>query len=521
MFFIIERVKMKSIIFFKFIFLFLITVFLFSSIELMAATKLAKNNFYKSITENDSILLATYVQGGKTKCKVKIKTDFTGKETGTIIIKGIDNEKLRQEINLEPLKPNRDYIFIVSKKDNSFILDPDSVIIPVMKDKAQFSLNTPYKPSFWHDLDINFMKILFTAIREKASATMLTTDTEIALQSIFEDKVDKKDFSTVRGILNLAALTSVRLNEEKYTSIISGNDLTACVALKHSTKIMGKDFFLTKIAPNLESYKGDSLIAATEAAIDSESTEVETQLEKLLQKIQTYNPSSSECFPEEKPMSNKAKMIQAIVEINSQDTRKILLRELSTNNPDWLEQVLLIMAQYEGEDLVDIVLTASSADSVTSQQRINFNNYFMAIKSKENAKYLEKRFETSSGIFQSKVILLIIGSYGYKDSLDFLIKVLNEDSKEEIRTAAAIALGSLKSAEAVEPLRNFITKETSILAKSIAIDSMAKIPSDKVQVALKEIIKNEQNSKIREDAAKALEDNLFILRYGESKEKYE
>lgn len=512
---------MKNVNFFKVFFVSLIVAFLFSSVKVAAATKLDKNNFYKAISENDSILLATYIQGGRTKCKVKIKNDFTGNQSGTVIIKGLDNEKLRQKINLESLKQNRDYLFIVSKKDKSFLLDPNSVIIPVIKDKALFSLNTPYKPSFWHDLDMDFIKIFIAAVKEKSADKIITTDTEIALQSIFEEKVDEKEFSTVRGILNLAALTSIRLNEEKYTAILNGNNLTACVALKYSTKIMGKEFFLTKIAPNLESYTGDSLIAATAAAIDSDSPKVEKQLEKLLQNVKTYNPSSSECFPEEKPLSNKAKMIQAIVEINSPDTRNILLKELSTDNSDWIEQVLLIMAQYEGEDLVDIVLTAASRDTVVSQQRIIFNSYFKKIKSKENVRFLEKKFESSYGIIQNKMILLIVGSYGYKDSLGFLIKILNENSKEEIRTSAAIALGSLKMEEAVEPLYTFITKEKSILAKSIAIDSMAKIPSDKVQTALKKIIKTETNQKIREDASKALENNLFILRYGESKQKYE
>jgi len=116
-----------------------------------------------------------------------------------------------------------------------------------------------------------------------------------------------------------------------------------------------------------------------------------------------------------------------------------------------------------------------------------------------------------------KIILTTIGKYQYAESLPFLIKTLNEDSKEEIRTTAAMSIGQLSQVGGAKPLYDFITKEKSILAKSIAIDSLAQIPDRSVQDFLKEIIKNEQDPKIRESAVNAMEDNLFILRYGKKK----
>ena len=94
---------------------------------------------------------------------------------------------------------------------------------------------------------------------------------------------------------------------------------------------------------------------------------------------------------------------------------------------------------------------------------------------------------------------------------------MNEDSKEEIRTTAAMSIGQLGNAGGAKPLYDFIVREKSILAKSIGIQSIAKIGDKSVQEYLKKLVSEETDPKVREEAANAIEDNLFILRYGREK----
>jgi hypothetical protein len=95
---------------------------------------------------------------------------------------------------------------------------------------------------------------------------------------------------------------------------------------------------------------------------------------------------------------------------------------------------------------------------------------------------------------------------------------MNEEPKEEIRIAAAMAIGELNEAKGAKAIFQFIVRENSVLAKTIGVDAMAKIADKSVQGYLKQIVKDAKNAKVREEAANAIEDNLFILRYGRKKQ---
>jgi len=95
---------------------------------------------------------------------------------------------------------------------------------------------------------------------------------------------------------------------------------------------------------------------------------------------------------------------------------------------------------------------------------------------------------------------------------------MNEDSKEEIRTAAAMSIGELGNAGGAKPLYEFIKREKSVLTKSIGISSLAKINDRSVQDYLKALVKDEADPKVREDALNATQENQFILRYGREKD---
>ena len=81
-----------------------------------------------------------------------------------------------------------------------------------------------------------------------------------------------------------------------------------------------------------------------------------------------------------------------------------------------------------------------------------------------------------------------------------------------------MSIGQLGNAGGAKPLYDFVVREKSILAKSIGIQSLAKIGDKSVQDYLKKLVSEETDPKVREEAANAIEDNLFILRYGREKD---
>ncbi|HSA34077.1 MAG TPA: HEAT repeat domain-containing protein, partial [bacterium] len=209
--------------------------------------------------------------------------------------------------------------------------------------------------------------------------------------------------------------------------------------------------------------------------------------------------------------------LQAVIELDTPETAKIISRELATEDTAWLSTILSTLADYEGADLVQLALRAA-VNERSSERKLEYANYFDRVKSKESAAVFISLFDKNENLFWKKLILSTIGKYGYEESLPFLVKVMQESPNEEVRTTAAMAVGSLDKKDGVLPLYEFIKREKSVLAKSIAVDSMAQIADKSVQTYLKKIITEEENKKIREQAANAMEDNLFILRYGRKKQ---
>jgi len=280
---------------------------------------------------------------------------------------------------------------------------------------------------------------------------------------------------------------------------------------------MGDIFFKKHVLSKLKALPQDAQIAAAKSAALTDAKESVREISDMLKTTELYNPASSECFPEETPASNKKVFLQAVIELDTPDTKKIIARELATEDVQWLSSILGTLSEYEGADLIELTL-AASINEHSSERKLEYANYFEKIKSKESAAVLISLFDKNDNLFWKKIILSTLGKYGYEESLAFLVKVMQESQNEEVRSTAAIAVGSLDKKEGVLPLYEFVKREKSILAKSIAVDALAQIADKSVQVYLKKIITEEDQKKIREQAANALEDNLFILRYGRKKQ---
>jgi HEAT repeat protein len=166
--------------------------------------------------------------------------------------------------------------------------------------------------------------------------------------------------------------------------------------------------------------------------------------------------------------------------------------------------------------LVELVLKAATNERI-SERKLEFNNYFNKVKSKSVAETLISLFKKNENSYWKKTILSVVGTYQFPESLPFLIEVLNENPKEEIRITAAMSIGQLGRAEGAKPLYDFVVREKSILAKSIGIQSLAKIADKSVQEYLTKLASEETEPKVTEEARHAIEENLFILRYGREK----
>ena len=152
-------------------------------------------------------------------------------------------------------------------------------------------------------------------------------------------------------------------------------------------------------------------------------------------------------------------------------------------------------------------------DKGTAQESDAQEQEIAAKKAKIRTIIESDSFNKNNDSYWKKNIISIIATYKFTEFLPFLIKVMNEDSKEEIRTTAAMSIGQLGNASCAKPLYDFVVREKSILAKSIGIQSLAKIGHESVQYYLKELVNNETDPTVREEVINAIEDNLFILRY--------
>jgi len=345
---------------------------------------------------------------------------------------------------------------------------------------------------------------------------MLSDSTRQSFIELFNEYIKDKKTAELKNALAAAIHSGISFDFATYDQIIELGGTLECLAVKYSSQIMGEIYFNQNVIPKIGDMSQEANTAFAIAAMKISSKPGSKAIEKILNNIESYSPPSSECFPYPEPPSNKEFFVRAVIEIDAPETLKILSMQIQSGGSDWLATILEIISDYVGEDLTKLVLQEATKERM-SARKLEFANYFDRIKNPETAKTLIKLFDKNNDIYWKKTILATLGKYQYKKTLPFMIKALKEDSMEEIRTSAAIAIGDINSAKGAKPLYEFIVREKSILAKSIAIDSLAKIADRSVQDFLKQIIKNQENPKIRETAANAIEDNLFILRYGRKK----
>lgn len=501
-------------VFFLMIFL---TSSLFAQSVLDDKVQLKDEDFVKSIVEADTVIAGRYIQGGKTKAKVLVEKAYVGDVSGEIEIIGIDGEKLRQAFKRDAYKKADVYVFILKKGAKNYKLLENSITIPITREnKANFSFNTPHQINFWVPFDEKLLEVAIKAIREHADK-MQNESTQDAFSKLLDEYTTKKDTASLRETLAVAKLAQLSFDEEIYTNLASGTDTLSCLAVKFSGKIMGELYFDHNILPKAETLNADNQTAFGYAAMSIYSKQSVPVIGKMLNKIDLYSPASSECFPDPKPASNKEVFVRALIEIDSPDTIKLLATQLDSGDANWLAKVLSIISEYDGADLVELVLKAATNERI-SERKLEFSNYFNKVKSKDVADTLISLFNKSSDSYWKKTILSVVGTYKFPESLPFLIQIMNEDSKEEIRTTAAMSVGQLGNAGGAKPLYDFVVREKSILAKSIGIQSLAKIGDKSVQDFLKKLVSEEADPKVREEAANAIEDNLFILRYGREKD---
>ena len=501
--------------------LFLLVVFFSSSLFAQSVlddkVQLKDEEFVKSVESADAIVLGKYIQGGKTKAKVAVDKVYAGDASGDIEISGLDNERIRLRYKRDAYKAGDAYVFILKKGAKDYKLLENGITIPVTKDnKVNFSFNTPYLINFWQFFDERLLEVAIKAIREKAD-NMQNDSTKETFTQLLNEFIEKKDAASLRTALAVAKLGGLPIDDEKYNSFIAGTDTLSCLAVKFSGEIKGDLYFNQHILSKAEGFNADNQTAFGFAAMNLYSKQSVPVIGRMLNKISLYAPSSSECFPEAKPATNKEVFVRALIEIDSPDTIRLISSQLDSGDADWLSKVLAIISEYDGADLVELVLKAATSERL-SERKLEFSNYFNKVKSKEVAATLVSLFNKSGDAYWKKTILSVVGTYQFAESLPFLIQVLNEDSKEEIRTTAAMSIGQLGNAGGAKPLYDFIVREKSILAKSIGIQSIAKIGDKSVQDYLKKLVSEETDPKVREEAANAIEDNLFILRYGREKD---
>lgn len=500
-----------------FIFLtFFFTLSLFAQDSILNEDMDLKNeNFIKSIIEADNIFIGFFIQGGKTKARIRVENSFIGDAKEDVVINNIDNEKLRLKFKRGEFKKGEMYVFITKKDGEEYKLLEDSVSVPVVNNQANFSFNAPYMMNFWQPFDIRLFEVAAIGIREKADK-ISSDSTRNTFLGLVKEHLEKNNQNDLKVALTIAYLTGLSLDFETYNKMISASGTLGCLAVKYSAGIMGEIYFNQNILSKAETFGQDSQTAFALAAMEITSKQSAKVIGKILNNVSLYTPPSSECFPYTKPPTNKEFFVRAVIEIDSPETAKILSLQLESGDSEWLAAILNIISEYEGADLTQLVLAAATNERM-SERKYEFSNYFDKIKSPNTTQILISLFDKNEDLYWKKIILSTLGKYQYKESLPFLIKVLNENSKEELRTSAAIAVGSLNQVGGAKPLYDFIVREKSILAKSIAIDALAQIGDRSVQNFLKEIIKNEQDPKVREAAVNAVEDNLFILRYGKKK----
>ncbi len=471
--------------------------------------------FFDSIVGSDVVFVGEYLQGGQTKGRVRKIKNIFGSVPDEMIVTEIDNQKHWVNHRFS-YQPRTQYIFIAKKVGSDFALHADSISVPVMTDKVNFSFGTPYYNNFWQLFNLELFEAVVAAVREKATGGIQPA-TEEKLQELFKKYVAAKEINSLKALIPAVAYLSLHLDETEYGKLVGQADMLGCLAVKFSAQVMGDLFFKKHVLSKLKALPQDAQIAAAKCAAATDAKESVRELSEMLKSMELYNPASSECFPEETPPSNKRVLLQAVIELDTPDTKKIIARELGTEDVQWLSSILATLSEYEGADLIELVMNAS-VNEHSSERKLEYANYFEKIKSKESAAVLINLFDKNDNLFWKKIILSTLGKYGYEESLAFLVKVMQESQNEEVRTTAAISVGSLDKKEGVVPLYDFIKREKSILAKSIAVDALAQIADKSVQTYLKKIMTEEDQKKIREQAANALEDNLFILRYGRKKQ---
>ena len=97
----------------------------------------------------------------------------------------------------------------------------------------------------------------------------------------------------------------------------------------------------------------------------------------------------------------------------------------------------------------------------------------------------------------------ILGEIGSEDSVDILIKCLN-DKHDGVQFHAAVALGKIAYEKAVNPLIEKLAKGIDPLLKSEAIVALGKIGDKKAVKPLVKVLQNDEDVFVRHHVAKTL-----------------
>jgi hypothetical protein len=128
---------------------------------------LKSEDFIKGIKDSDTIFIGKYLRGGRKLAKITVVENLAGSANGDVVLNSMDSLKIASKYKLEPLKASNIYIFFATTKGSKLFLNPNSIILPIVANKVNFSFNTPYLMNFWSLFDINLIKIAITGIKEK------------------------------------------------------------------------------------------------------------------------------------------------------------------------------------------------------------------------------------------------------------------------------------------------------------------------------------------------------------------
>jgi hypothetical protein len=128
---------------------------------------LHNEDFIKALVEADNIVLGRYLQGGKTKARVRVENTFIGDAKDEIIVNNLDNEKYGSDLKEMNTKKGIS-IFSFSKNravNMNFLNTAFPFLFQITSQIFHSTLHILI--NFWQPFDIRLFEVAATAIREK------------------------------------------------------------------------------------------------------------------------------------------------------------------------------------------------------------------------------------------------------------------------------------------------------------------------------------------------------------------